>query len=296
MISIRVPATSANLGPGFDCLGLALGLYNYLDVEPANALSIQARGEGAAFIPANESNLTYQSMLRAYETAGRKVPPVRLVQRNALPVSRGLGSSATGIVSGVFAANEMMGGVLDMEEMLRIATEMEGHPDNVAPCLLGGLTASMLQDGRVYTQRARVASCWKFAAMVPDFVLSTKKARAVLPDTYPRAAAVGNIARALFMYEALQQDDAHMLAVASADAIHQPYRSTLIPEWDDVRSAAGAAGAAAVFLSGAGPTIMSIYHRQTPEYLPRLKGRLKALKGGWKVLDLECDATGTCRV
>ncbi|MDD4797775.1 MAG: homoserine kinase, partial [Eubacteriales bacterium] len=289
-------ATSANLGPGLDCLGLALTLDNYRDVEPAQTLCIEARGEGAAFIPANDSNLTYQSMLRVFEAAGRGIPPLRLVQRNALPVSRGLGSSAAGIVAGVVAANELLGGALSMAQMLELATAIEGHPDNVAPCLLGGLTASMRADARVYTRRAAVAGCWKFAALVPDFVLSTKKARAVLPDTYPRAAAVGNVARALFMYEALQDGDAAALAAASADELHQPYRSALIPGWDDVLAAAREAGADAVFLSGAGPTVMSVYRRDTAGYLPQLTRRLAALSGGWRILELDCDEQGACRV
>ncbi|MDD3243733.1 MAG: homoserine kinase [Eubacteriales bacterium] len=294
MVKIRVPATSANLGPGFDCLGLAVTLYNELTAEPWDCVCIEAHGEGAAFIPTGESNLTYRSWCAAYERAGRTPEPVKLVQHNCLPLSRGLGSSAAGIVAGVLAANQMMGEPLSMAQMLDVATRMEGHPDNVAPCLLGGLTASMMAGEHVFTQRAQVHESWRFAAMVPNFVLSTQKARAVLPAQYAKADAVGNIGRAVLMYAALQSGDADMLGAASADAIHQPYRSALIPGWDEVLRTARACGAAAVFLSGAGPTVMSVYRAGQETYVPALKAGLAQISADWQVLDLACDSRGAC--
>lgn len=296
MIKVRVPGTTANLGPGFDCLGMAINLHNLLEVTPWETTVVEVHGHGAAFIPTDSSNLALRGLCAVYEAAGQAMPPLRVVQRNSLPTSGGLGSSATGIVSGVFAANELLGRPLDMQGMLSIATGIEGHPDNVAPCLMGGLTASMLEDGRVYAHRGLPHAKWRFAAMVPEFSLSTRRAREALPDTYSRPDAVGNLGRAVLMHCALQSGDVGLLSAACRDSFHEPYRKALIPGWDAVLQAARKCGAVATWLSGAGATIMSVYEADNTAFAPSLGAALAALEDDWTLYDLRCDEGGAARV
>lgn len=291
-VKVRVPATSANLGPGFDCLGLALNLYNRLEAHEEEGLRIDIEGEGAGFLPADAANLAYQAMKRAYEAAGRKCPGLFIRQVNAIPLSSGLGSSAAAIVGGLVAANALMGGPLDKMELLRIACEMEGHPDNATPCLLGGLTAAVMEGGEVQYARTLPHGRFGFAAMVPQFELSTKKARSVLPESYARADAVQNIGRAVLMYAALEQGRAELLRTASRDRIHQPYRKALIPGWDDASACAVDAGALAVFLSGAGPAVMAVYDCPDEGFMKRLEEGLPGAHGSWRAIRLECCQEG----
>ncbi len=287
-VRVRVPASSANLGPGFDCLGLALNLYNTLEAREGDRLVIVTEGDGAQYIPSDESNLTYQAMRRVYDEAGRKCPGLFIRQVNNIPLSRGLGSSAAAIVGGLVAANALLGGPMGSMELLRLATAIEGHPDNVAPCLLGGLTAAVADGDRVHCARALPDARFAFAAMVPNFDLSTKKARQALPESYSKADAVHNVGRAVLMFAALQQGLAGELREASQDRMHQPYRKGLIPGWDEVNAAAYEAGALAVCLSGAGPTVMAVYDRQEGAFLHRLQNGLHGLAHRWDVLGLEC--------
>lgn len=291
-VKVRVPATSANLGPGFDCLGLALNLYNKLEAHEEEELRIDTEGEGAGILPGDASNLVYQAMKRAYEAAGRKCHGMFIRQVNAIPLSSGLGSSAAAIVGGLLAANALMGGPLDKQELLRIATQMEGHPDNVTPCLMGGLTASVVEDGEVYYTRTLPDARFGFAAMTSTLELSTKKARSVLPDAYPRADAVQNVGRAVLMYAALEQGLHSLIKTASRDRLHQPYRKALIPGWEDVNACAIDAGALAVYLSGAGPTVMAVYDCGDEGFMHRLEEGLGGVSGNWKALRLECCEEG----
>lgn len=287
-VKVKIPATSANLGPGFDCLGLALNLYNRLEVHTDDKLRIETEGDGAELIPSDASNLTYQAMKRAYEAAGRQCPGFFIRQINAIPLSRGLGSSASAIVGGLVAANALMGGPLDKKELLSIACAIEGHPDNVTPCLFGGLSASMMDGPEIHFARALPDERFCFAAMVPGFILPTKKARQVLPDSYSKADTVQNVGRAVLMYAALEQGLSDALKAACRDRIHQPYRKSLITGWDDVTAHAVDSGALAVYLSGAGPTIMAIYQRHDEGFMRRLQDGLDSLPNNWKAMRLEC--------
>lgn len=287
-VKVKIPATSANLGPGFDCLGLALNIYNRLEVHEDDKLRIDSEGEGAELIPSDASNLTYQAMKRAYEAAGRQCPGFFIRQVNAIPLSRGLGSSASAIVGGLVAANALMGNPLDKQELLNIACAIEGHPDNVTPCLFGGLTASVMDGWEIHFARTLPDEQFCFAAMVPGFDLPTRRARQVLPESYSKADAVQNVGRAVLMYAALQQGQCSSLKAASRDKIHQPYRKTLIPNWDEATAHAVDCGALAVYLSGAGPTIMAIYERHDEGFMHRLQEGLDSLPNSWKALRLEC--------
>jgi homoserine kinase len=253
MIKIRVPATSANLGPGFDCLGLALDLWNEISFEEAGQLKYRASGEGAEKLNKGSRNLLTKSYSRLFEVCGRKMNGVHIATRNDIPMSSGLGSSAAAIVAGVFGANEMLGKPMDMNDLLKLATEAEGHPDNVAPALLGGLVVSVMKQDEVITRRYEI-SALTAVVVKPDVEWLTKTARAVLPKSVSRADAVHNIGRAALVVDALRTGDLDLLQHVMEDRIHQPYRLRHISGGMAAYKCAKKYGAAA--LSGAGPSII----------------------------------------
>jgi homoserine kinase len=287
--TIRVPATTANLGSGFDCLGLALGLYNTIQVAPAQALELVVEGEGAASLPRHAGNRVAQAMQRACEAIGKPSPPLRLRMRNAIPLARGLGSSAAAAVGGILAANHWYGDPLPPVELLRLATDLEGHPDNVAPALLGGLCVVTVDDGHPVAVKIEWPPELRCVVYVPDAPLSTAKARAVLPATLTRADAVFNVGRAALWVAALTQSRYELLRLATQDRIHQTYRSTLIAGFDDVVAAALYAGARGAFLSGAGSSIAAVAdsaHAQIADAMRRA-AQAAGLPGTVLVLDGE---------
>lgn len=254
-----MPATSANLGPGFDCLGLAVDLWNHLDIEidPAGppGLYYQASGESADLLNASSTNLLTESFLRLFEICGQKAPAsIRIVAENQIPLASGLGSSAAAIVGGLTAANAVMGNRFDENSLLQIATQIEGHPDNVASALLGGLTVAVCAGEQVIARRFDLPAL-NLVIVKPEFAMATKTARAVLPDLFPRADAVFNISRAVLVTEALRNGDLSLLAQVMEDKIHQPYRLKHIPGGEAAYQAAKTLGAVA--LSGAGPSLIA---------------------------------------
>lgn len=258
MIKVRIPATTANLGPGFDCLGLALGLYNHVEMAPSVKWQMEIQGEGMDNLSTSPDNLVWQAAIRLWKEAGVVPPVVKIMLHNQIPLSRGLGSSSAAIIGGLVAANSYLASPLSIEHLLDLATDMEGHPDNVAPALYGGLVASACEDSSVYARSLPLCSSLKFVACIPEFSLSTALARQALPSVVPHKDAVFNVSRAVLLVQALKHGDAEVLRFASADKLHQPYRQNLIPGFSDVCSNATAAGAAAVMLSGAGPTMLAI--------------------------------------
>ena len=193
-IKVSVPATSANVGSGFDALGLAVTLYNTVTFEESDHLEISS-ADGTR-IPRNESNLVYRSAKGLFDKVGKTIPPLKIVQTNPIPMARGLGSSSACIIAGLLGANRMLGDVLNTQELLTLATSIEGHPDNVAPALLGGLTSSVYEDGVVYSVKRDVDQTLCFAAIVPDYKLLTEAARAALPKEIAHKDAVYNLSRA----------------------------------------------------------------------------------------------------
>ena len=287
--TIRVPATTANLGSGFDCLGLALGLYNTIQVVRAQAFELIVEGEGAASLPRHAGNRVAQAMQRACESIGQPLPPLRLRMRNAIPLARGLGSSAAAAVGGILAANHWYGDPLSPGDLLRLATDLEGHPDNVAPALLGGLCVVAVDEGRPVAVKIEWPPALRCVVFVPDAPLSTAKARAVLPATLTRADAVFNVGRAALWVAALTQSRYELLRLATQDRIHQPYRSKLIAGFDDVVAAALQAGARGGFLSGAGSSIAAVAdsaHAQIADAMRRA-AQAAGLPGTVHVLDGE---------
>ncbi len=249
-----VPATSANLGPGFDALGLALDLFNRTTVAPSaeRGVHITVLGEGAQFIPRDERNLTLRALELAFRRAGEAFPRgMRIEEENLIPASSGLGSSAAAVVAGLLAANDWLGQPFSAEDLLHMATELEGHPDNAAAALFGGLVVSA---GTVW--RRFSLPPWQAVVVTPDLYWPTWKARTVLPHRVNRRAAVRNIGRALLVAEALRGGDLALLQQVMQDELHEPYRLPHLPGSQEALQAARALGAAAC-LSGAGPSLLA---------------------------------------
>ncbi|MBQ9497568.1 MAG: homoserine kinase [Selenomonadaceae bacterium] len=258
---VRVPGTSANCGPGFDCLGLATTIYNYLDLTllHGNKIVVEAAGEGAENIPRGKRNLTWQAVQRLLQEVGSETDFKGAIIRtkNNVPISRGLGSSSTAIVGGLVAANEILGAPLTRQELLKLATELEGHPDNVAPALFGGFTVSVMDKGAVQTFSFQPRIKLKLIVAVPDFELSTRLARKVLPKNISMKDAIFNVSRASMLIAALVEGREDLLPLAFDDALHQPYRKKLVPGMTEVFEAAKAAGALGAAISGAGSCLIA---------------------------------------
>jgi len=262
LVRVRVPASTANLGAGFDALGMALGLYNEIEVELGGAgdgLRLVIEGEGAERLQAlGAQNLAARAVTGTLAHLG--VPPAGIAVRmlNRIPLSRGLGSSSAAVVGGVAGAAALAGASLSAEELLDLALPLEGHPDNIAPALLGGLTVATLVEGRVRCVKLPVPEPLQALAVIPAFHLSTVKARKALPAMVPRADAVFNVGRAALLLAALQAGRLDLLREATQDRLHQPYRAPLIPGMADALAEGERAGALACFLSGAGPTLLAL--------------------------------------
>lgn len=260
-VKVRVPGTSANCGPGFDCLGVACTIYNELELTllEEERLDIEITGDGAENIPVDERNIVWRSIQKLLERAGkaREYKGAIIRMNNGVPLSRGLGSSATAIVGGLKAANECLGNPFTNRDLLQMATEIEGHPDNVAPAIFGGFTVSIVRNGKPECFSLMPKLPLKLVVTVPDFFLPTKAARAVLPAEVPMKDAVFNIGRAAMLTAALCKGNKSFLRSVFDDALHQPYRAKLIPGMYDVFKAARAAGALGASMSGAGPCLIA---------------------------------------
>lgn len=258
-VTVSAPASTSNLGPGFDCLGLALDLRNELTLELHDArgpVLVEIEGEGARSLPRGERNL----IARAARLVLPRRLPGRLVfkARNRIPLARGLGSSAAAAVAGLWAGAHLFGRLSRSEDELeRLAVALEGHPDNVAPCVHGGLTASLVEDGRARAIRLNLHPSLSTVVCAPAFELSTRKARAALPKKVPLADAVFNASRALLLARALETGRTTRLAALMEDRLHQPYRARLVPGLHEALAAAVKAGAAGAALSGSGPSVFA---------------------------------------
>lgn len=289
MISIRVPATSANLGPGFDSLGIALNLYNKFTFEEIpDGLEII----GSLDYENDKNNLVYTSMVKTFNYIGYKAKGVRINIESNIPVSRGLGSSGTCILAGIMGANEIAGSPLSIEDILNLATEIEGHPDNIAPGLFGGLTTSLMEGENIYCNKIDIAKGLKFVAIIPDFKLSTKEAREVLPDKISYKSAVENVSRVSLLISALSNGKFHLLKPALKDNLHQPYRGKLIVGFEQILDKIYEYKALGAYLSGAGPTIMAITTEEDNSLKKEMENYLESINYNWKVLELEIDFQG----
>jgi len=257
-VHVRVPASSANLGPGFDALGLALALHNEVLAEEASGVTVAVEGEGAGRLGAGDKNVVARGVRMAYEAAGRPFKGCTLRCANRIPLSRGLGSSAAAWVGGLVAGNALLGAPLDPAALLVLATRAEGHPDNVAAALLGGLTVASGAGDDVRAVSLGVPGGLTWVALIPEVTSATSEARAVLPATVPREDAVFNVQRVALLLAALQSRRVDLLPDALDDRLHQPYRRRLFPWMPEVSAAARAAGALGCVLSGAGPSLLAV--------------------------------------
>ncbi len=292
MIKIRIPATSANLGAGFDALGLALSFYNYAEMEEWDRIEITS-ADGLD-IPRDENNLVYVSAKDLYAVCGKKLPGIRLVQTSAIPMARGLGSSSACIVAGLAGANRMLGDPLSADDLVDLAAQIEGHPDNTAPAFLGGIVTAVFDGRKVHWVKQEVFTKLKFIAIIPDFELKTDKARACLPQEVSHKDAVYNLSRAALFSASLLTGKFENLRTAVHDRLHQPYRMELIPRAREVFDIAYTHGAYGVYISGAGPTIMAIADEDNTYFAGKVRFSLdNAGLGGWEVREFSIDNEGT---
>ena len=252
--TVSVPATSANLGPGFDVLGMALNIVNTVRVEPADQWEITVVGEGSERIPTGDRNLMHRTITTAARRWGLQLPPAQLHCTHAVPLARGLGSSSAAIVAGLLIASHL-GAQKSDDELLTVAAELEGHPDNVTPAFLGGVQACAMADGRVLHVRVPLARPLEVALYVPDMPMPTREARQVVPRKVDIQDVVYNLGRVATLVGALASGDYGALAAGTQDMIHQPPRMRLFPSMAVLFHAALEAGALGVYLSGAGSTI-----------------------------------------
>lgn len=288
-VTVRVPATTANLGVGFDTLGCALELYNTLSFSEAEGLSFS----GCDKEYQTADNLAYQGFKAVYEHLGRETPGVHIDISAHIPVCRGLGSSAAMIAAGALGANALGGFGLTAGELLSIVTPIEGHPDNLAPAFFGGLTASMTQAGRVYTLSYDIHPELRFVLMSPDFPLSTHAARSVLPESVPFKTAVAQLSRLALLPKALELGDEELIALCLRDSLHQPYRFPLIHESDKLRQLAHELGCDAFCISGAGPTLLCL--TRDGSLAGKLSDAARFLEHRWDIRELAVDHRGARR-
>src|SRR6266498_3629432 len=254
-ISIKVPATSANLGPGFDSLGLALDLWNESTVEFADDFAVYVEGEGKDRLPQDRNNIVIRAAEKFAESVGKELPPFAAHCINQIPPGSGLGSSAAATLTGLLAANALTESKLTDDEILCLAAELEGHPDNVAPALMGGLVVSTLSERKVIARKLPITPM-QITVVLPDFYFPTKEARNSLPKQVDMQDAIHNISRAVLVTEAFRTGDLSLLGEAMTDKLHQPYRLKLIPGAEEAMHAMKSVSAA-VALSGAGPSLIA---------------------------------------
>ncbi len=263
-IHIKVPATSANVGSGFDALGIALNLYNTVTISPSDVLDISS--DDGSFVPTGKDNMIYKTVKQVCKMYGKTIDGLKIVQTNEIPMARGLGSSSACIVAGILAANELLERPMTTQDVLTLATDMEGHPDNVAPALMGGFVTSVFDEGQVYSLKKEIPSDLSFAAFVPNFRLLTKKARGVLPQNIAHKDAVYNLSRSSLLTIALFQERYDLLKIATKDVLHQQYRLPLIEGGEEIFELCDNLNALATYIGGAGPTILSFVHKDNKDF------------------------------
>jgi homoserine kinase len=278
VLTVRAPATSANLGPGFDCLSLALDVANVVRAWPSDRVSVDVVGEGAGELPTDATNEVYRAVGAVFAARAMQPPPLRLRCENVIPPTRGLGSSSAARASGLLVGNALLDEPLSLDELLDIGAEQEGHPDNIAACLLGGVQVCVTADGRVAHCRVPVAHPLRAVVFVPDFPMDTKRARSLLPRQVPVETAVYNMSRAAMLVAALATGQTDLLRTATEDAIHQSPRAQVFPALPGLLAAALDAGAYGAFLSGAGSSVLALADAERAESIGNAFATLAAVE------------------
>ena len=256
-VTIKIPATSANMGPGFDCLGIALDIWNVVSVE-VGARGFDISGYGEDDLPRDSSNMVLASAERVFREIGEPVPEMRVRCHNDIPTARGLGSSSAALVGGLMAGSALNGDPLSRNDLLQIAARVEGHPDNVAPAIYGGMRIAALENGVVTSAPVPVPPELSAVLYIPSIAMPTDEARGLLGAEVSRADAVFNIARAALLVRAMATGDLRHLRIATDDRLHQPARQTIFFPMKNIIRAARGAGALGAFLSGAGSTVLAL--------------------------------------
>ena len=284
-VTIRVPATTANLGPGFDAFGCALSLYTDVTFEETDS-GLEITGCDEAYT--GPDNLAYTAYCAVLASLNEEIRGIKIHIDAHIPICRGLGSSAALLVAGAMGANVLRGSRLSTQGLLNITNAMEGHPDNLAPAFYGGLTASMVDNGLPVTVSFPLHPSWEFLALIPDFDLPTTLARSVLPEQVSRADAIYNISHGALVLKALELGDEKLLRTAMQDRLHQNYRKHLIPDFEKIQALARTTGAA-FCLSGAGPTLLCL--TRDPQLAEKLEKRMKTERK-WEILPLPGEFQG----
>ncbi|WP_326908318.1 homoserine kinase [Sedimentibacter sp. MB31-C6] len=287
MVKVTVPASTANLGPGFDTLGIALNLYNtYIFEEKERGLII----EGCLDVYKNKDNLVYKAFMYTAKEIGYEIKGIKITMNTNIPLSRGLGSSSACIVGGVFGANALLKGNLSKDELFKIAVKIEGHPDNIAPAVYGGLTASMMDDGIPYCIKYNINEKLMFCALIPDFETPTVESRKLLPKEVDFRDAIFNLSRVAVLLKALEEANMQLINKSLKDKLHQRYRQKLINEFDEVEKICIDNGSIAFFVSGSGPTLMNIIINI--DFANNIKNNIINLKDNWRIKILQSDKIG----
>lgn len=291
-VKVRVPATTANMGPGFDTLGMALKLYNEIEVEEIAGKTEIYNGRLKSEEDFRE-NLIYQSIVSAMNEQGYSYNGFKInVLKCDIPMSRGLGSSSACIVGGITAANAIMENKMDMEDVIDLATKIEGHPDNVVPAALGGMVISIKVGEDIKHSKVNVPDKLKFVAMIPSFKVSTALSREVLPKSYLKEDCIFNTSRSAMLISALYNNEFDKLRICFEDKIHQPYRKSLIRNFDDVFKKSKDLGSIGEFISGSGSTLMAVVDKNAEKFVSSMKNFLSELEDTWKVILLDPDLQG----
>ena len=296
-VSYRVPATTANLGPGFDCLGLALPIYNIITIEetvmPSTGIEVNVMKdfenaeliEELDSIPNDKDNIVYKAVEILYNLVGQDPSEIKINIKSSIPIAKGLGSSASVIVGGLMAANDLLGNPADEAALLSIGTEAEGHPDNVVPAILGGLVmSSMEDDGSVIYRRLDWPEDWHITVCIPDFELATNISRSVLPEKVPMEDAKFNARRLAMLIHAIDTVDAKLMKSALEDRLHQPYREKLVPGFKEIKEALKhEENVLGTVISGAGPSIVIFSQKNNLEKI------YQTVKEIWDNMNVHCD-------
>ncbi len=294
MVTVRVPATSANIGSGFDCAGIALQLYNTISAEEIDSgLCIEVSGGNCAYIPLDEKNLVYRTMMTAFEKIGYSPKGLHIVQTNTVPPTRGLGSSSTCIVGGIMAANEICGRPMGRQDIIDLASEIEGHPDNVTPAVTGGMAVAVKNRGIKYTSFPIDNKKLSFAVYIPDFSLQTRVSRAILPPRINYRDATYNVGRAALLTAAMLTEDYSLLSTALQDRMHQYYRKRLIGGSSKIFREAQRCGAIGTYISGAGSTMVSIVEKKNESrFFTEMNKYITSNFKNWKFMFVPVDNNG----
>lgn len=292
MVRVKIPATTANMGPGFDVLGMALKLYNYVEIEETDE-------ESKIFINGEESELDYKNHL-VYKTLTKVLDNFKYkyngfninMEECNIPMSRGLGSSAACIVSAVVSAGKIMNREFSKEDIINIATEIEGHPDNVVPATVGGMVISLMDENKINYSKVKVPEELKFVVMIPSFKVDTEESRDILPKSYDKKDCIYNISRSSMLISSLYNKEYDKLRLSFDDKIHQPYRKKLIQDSEYIFEKSKEFGAIGEFISGSGSTLISVIYKDEEKFMNSMKNILNNGKKIWNIKLLEPDLEG----